>query len=227
MTVVLTSRIVNLDPTDTPSLATFYLASESSPLFTYQATNDTSTWTFALSTWDVEPERIPLNAYPMLQHIEYDLTSGTMSGNCSPLPGSNTPRTPCLQGAFPADLHPPFTITSSAPLGTSKSTGSTLPTTVVLDTRPRDVVYDGTEPYVILRERDPAGALGPVVLRTAVQALMSCSSLKVCVAGSRDPTSGERQLVGAEVMASLGLLFVSHAEHALTCNRRPGSEDGR
>ena len=216
MTVILTGRLWN-DPWNKPITADFYLEGSQRSLFTYEAIQSNSSWTFALRDWGTDdPISIAPYAYPILRNISLDLTAHEMNGTCTN-PASNTTATmPCMWGSF-TDNIPPLHLTSAVPLGTQSGTASPPNSSTTLDAKRSEIVWAYREPYMILRLVDPeTHKLGHVVLRTARQDPRNCGRLKVCVGGINQGSATE--LVGAEVMAPLALLLVNHALYAATCS---------
>ncbi|THH21434.1 hypothetical protein EUX98_g8390 [Antrodiella citrinella] len=91
------------DSVDAPNVIHFYSgsSSHSNTLFTYDVENntDTNVWTFQLRQFDDTQDLIPIDEYPTLQHLQYDLNDNTLTGNCttSSTIGNVQPTTSLLQ----------------------------------------------------------------------------------------------------------------------------------
>ncbi len=212
------------DSASTAIAAYFYSVETSTRLFTYEVQNmDQNTTTFSLHTWDMNQSDIPVEIYPTLQYIKYDLVDSAVNGNCiSPISSSNpnTTATPCMTGTFYPNAFPPFNLTSSVPLNNTYNSAPS--TRSLLNARKGEWFYDD-EPTVILRLVDAVlNDLDDIVLRTALQNPIACTEMKVCVAGI-DGRKGSK--VGAEVMVPLGLLLMKHAEYVVECSKPRSSSD--
>ena len=211
------------NPSYTPQVVHFYQNTDDQPrlLFTYDvnSNSDSDLWTFALREFDVSQSVIPLYMYPTLQSVHYDFINDTLNGNCTlPVaPGASiTNSTECMTGTFNPGNWLSFNTSSTVPLNTTLSSDP-LPRFVRTWTRAVDKEWffgQDQPPSFILKTVDPlTDTLLQTVVRTAVIKPGDCTQLKVCIGGTGQPGG----LVGAEVMAPLGLLMINQADYAYAC----------
>jgi len=217
MYVILDGRSVK-NPSYTPNVARFYQQGSSQSLFTYDVNSNSNAdfWTFQLREFDTAQSLIPLNLYPTLQDVQYDFINDTITGNCTvpAAPGSSiTNSTSCTSGTFNPNNWLSFNLTSSIPL--NDTTVPAPSTTTFLQAVDKQWAFTNDAPSLILDTVNPAtSALQQAVLQTAVTKRGDCTQLKVCIAGI---SGRESSLVGAEVMAPLGLILIRQADYATEC----------
>ena len=214
------------DPRYVTNVAYFYQQGNPNALFTYEIANpdDDDLWTFTLRNWDTQQSSIPLDFYPTLQYVQYEFINDTMNGNCTvpTAPGSaNTTSLACMTGMFDPGNFLHLNMTSAVPLNNTANASATPSTTVSLRAMDKQWSFSDDAPSLILRQTDSVfSRLQELVLRTAVTKQSDCTELKVCLAGTG---SGPGSVVGAEVMAPLGLILMRQADYALECTQ-PSSD---
>lgn len=208
------------DPRYGVNVVYFYEQGNPDTLYTYEIANPggADSWTFGLRSWDTSQSSIPLNMYPTLQGVAYNFANKTVSGNCT-VPDStnsnNTTTLNCMSGTFDPNNVLSFLLTSAIPLNNTSNATSVSSTTSLLRAVDKQWSFDDDAPSLILREIDNSTNISQeIVLRTAVTKRSDCTELKVCLAGT-GKASGS--VVGAEVMAPLGLIMMSQADYALEC----------
>ena len=201
-----------------PIVAEFFLAEHDQWIYTYEAVQRGELWQVGLNRWGVEDRtEIPVNANPTLLNMTFDLATRVVNGSCTYLPTPNSATNftiSCMQGTF-TNMIVPVNVTSSVPVVTNS--GPDLPgnTTSLLFSKADEDVWPHGEPYMRIRLDSLSSR---EVIRTAGQDPFNCRRLRVCVNGVQ--RSGRTDLVGAEVMAPLALLFIHHAQYATTCGGR-------
>ncbi|THH33627.1 hypothetical protein EUX98_g498 [Antrodiella citrinella] len=211
------------DASYVPNVVHFYSGKSlhATPLFTYiiNSDSDSDLWTFELREFDNAQDQIPLDYYPTLQSVQYDFLNDTLTGNCTTpvAPGSSiTNSTTCMTGTYNPNDWLSFNISSNIPLNNTVSGSPVPPTTAVLRTVDKQWTYDNDAPSLILKTVDPlTNSLQRQVLCTAVGWAADCTQLKVCLAGTGTPGG----LIGAEVLAPLGLVMIRQGDHAATCGQ--------
>ena len=203
------------------NLAYFYERGNPNALFTYRLTNPrgANIWGFNIAQWNTPQSNIPLDMYPTLSFISYDYSTGVVDGNCT-VPMTSQPNDSpvayvhCMRGSFNAGKQLSLDLTVSIGLNNT-SAGTTLPSiSSLLHTQDQRWYFDGEAPALILRQVDPTtNELQREVLRTTVKKVGDCTELKVCLLG----TGRAGGLVGAEVLAPLGLVLKRQGDYSVKC----------
>lgn len=208
-----------------PDVAHFYQGNSNPQLlFTYGLgdSSDADLWTFQLREFDMAQSLIPLDLYPTLQRVQYDFINDTLTGNCTvPVtPGNSTTNsTSCMTGTFNPNNWLSFNLTSQIYLNDT----TTFPlSSSVLRTVDKEWAFTNDAPSLILNTVDPlTDALQPqTILRTAVTKRGDCTQLKVCLAGTGRPGG----LLGAEILAPLGLMMLRQADYSIQCTTPKDSD---
>lgn len=228
MYAILDAKSYN-DPQYVTNKAYFYEQGHSDTLFTYEIANpgDADIWTFSLRTWDSMQSSIPLPMYPTLQFVQYDFVNSTLTGNCTvPISPTNTNSSTissiCLNGTYDPGNVLSFDLTSSIPLNNTSNATAVPSLTTSLRSEDKQWSFSDDAPSLILRQVDATrNTLEEIVLRTAVTKQSDCTELKVCLAGTGvSPGS----VVGAEVLAPLGLILMRQADYAIYCTTPSDTE---
>ncbi|KAJ6559766.1 hypothetical protein B0H19DRAFT_1260463 [Mycena capillaripes] len=171
-------------PDDQAPIATFQFRQPNGTLsegYTYNLTNDgpTSIWQFAPS------------AAQSLVKVTYDISNFTLQATCQ----GNTSQ--CMQGFFQESGFLSFSLTDSF--------NSTVTNLRAVD---KDWVYGHSDdaPSFLLKEVQPDGSLGKVVVRTAVTQPGHCMNLKLCA----NDTS-------IETLVPIGLTLMKQNEYSRVC----------
>ncbi|TCD66645.1 hypothetical protein EIP91_001062 [Steccherinum ochraceum] len=209
------------DAAFTPNIAHFYQTGSSQSLFSFSVNSDSSSdlWTFHFRELDAPQTTTAADRIPSLQRVDYDFVNDTLTGTCTTSASSNSSMavsTPCVSGSFNPTDWLSFTLASNVTLVNSTSPAS--PRNIFLRTVDQEWSFSNDAPSLILDTVDPnLNTLGQTVLRTAVTKRGDCTQLKVCLNGI-DGVDGS--VVGAEVMAPLGLILIRQADYALQCTGR-------
>ncbi|KAF7794555.1 hypothetical protein EIP86_005689 [Pleurotus ostreatoroseus] len=208
MYVILDGTAYN-SPQTTKNVAYFYEQGHSDAMYTYELSNpdDGDIWTFHLREFDSEQSTIPIDLYPTLQLVQYDLVNETVTANCT----TSTTSTACLSGTFDTGSPLYLNLTSSVPLNNTSNATALPQTTTALRSQDAHWSYRDQPPALILRELN-GDSLGQTVLKTTVAKVSDCTELKVCLSGT-----GAQPIVGAEVMTPLGLMLMQQADYASYC----------
>ena len=205
--------------TTTIGAAFFYEHNSPTALFTYQLGNpeNDDSYTFGVREWNTPQSGIPRDMYPTLQHIAYDYAAALLQGNCTISTAVVNPEVTaaqCLRGTFDVGHPLSLDITSNVPLNQT-SPGTAPSVTSLLRTQDRRwYLNKGDSPALILRLVDAtSGELADEVLRTTVKKVSDCSQLKVCLKGT--DREGPGSLVGAEILAPLGLILKRQQDFAM------------
>ncbi|KAH8106305.1 hypothetical protein BXZ70DRAFT_431020 [Cristinia sonorae] len=209
------------DPSYIPNVAKFYQTDTNQLLFTYDVNEgtDSDLWMFAVRQFNTPSGLIPVDQYPTLQSIQYDFINTALTGNCTvPIsPGSsNTTTMACMTGTYNPDKWLSFNVTSIVPLNNTDLSTPVPSSTTLLRTVDKEWVFgDNNAPALILRTVNPVTdqLTDQTVLRTAVTKRGDCTALKVCLSG----TARLGSIVGAEVLAPLGLILIRQVDHARIC----------
>lgn len=206
-----------------PDVIYFFDTASNRFLYTYEITHpgEGSQWYLRLLDWQVTQDSISLDEYPTLQSVGYNLTSNTITGNCT-LPSSSTKSgstttSSCVTGTFDPGNHLFFNITSTVPLNDTANTASVKPETTILRIADNAWTYNDAQapPALVLQHADPqTGALGATVLRTASTKAHDCTELKVCISGV---PGREGSLIGAEVLGPLGIMLMAQSDYSIQC----------
>ncbi|GJF00482.1 hypothetical protein PsYK624_167700 [Phanerochaete sordida] len=213
--------------TDTSSVLNrvyFYMnqpsARSPTQLFTLTLTDfDSENWLLNLTAWNAPQASIPLDFYPTLHAVRYNLTASTLAGNCTLRTGADTPGTttaPCMSGTFDSGDHLAFTISSDVPLNTTLAASYPPAPNTTTHLAIPDVGWSFGQPAVRLEAVQPDGELGQLVLATTVTRPHDVTQLKVCVAG---PPGRPAAAVQPEVLAPLGLILMRQINYAVVATQ--------
>lgn len=215
------------DPAFMLTSAYFYAAGGRNPLFAFELepdANDNTIFNFQIRKWYTHQPDIPLLMYPTLQVVSYDFSNETFTANCtlptSPTDPSGTSQE-CATGLFDVGDWVPFNITSNIPLNTTFAGAPVPSVSSMMRTYDKHWWYSDAAPSMILEQIDDDNNLVRTVLRTATTKPSDCTELKVCLAG----TGGyPGSVVGAEVMAPLGVLLMAQAVSGSVCSSEAGGD---
>ena len=211
------------DPQFMINTAYFYQKGNPEYLFSYQIdsdSNDNKVGSFVLRDWGSEQSLIPVELYPTLQSVQYEFSNNTFTGNCS-VPTSPTNASivteSCTSGSFETGRYFPVNLTSNVPLNTTYAGTDPPSRKSLLRAVDAQWWYSDYAPSLILQQTtSSAESDAPLttVLRTTVTKPSDCTELKACISGTGEYPGS---VVGAEVMAPLGLILMAQANYASHC----------
>ncbi|KAH7107290.1 hypothetical protein BKA62DRAFT_128351 [Auriculariales sp. MPI-PUGE-AT-0066] len=196
------------DPLYVPNSAVFTTTTNvegrrvNAPLYTYYLDQASAAYaTFRLQQFDAPEASIDPALVPALRSIVYNFSSHSVNGTCV-APGQNNTSSPCLSGSFSTGqfaVVTNYTLPGQSTVHARSHSGGT-----------QWAWFNGS-PSLILK----SDAQEEPLLETATTRPRDCSKLKVCLAGSKDPSAGGP--VGPETLVPLGLMVAKQAAFALSC----------
>ena len=201
--------------------AYFYGNGQRNPYFAFELApdpNDITLFNFQFRKWYGQQSNIPLEMYPTLQVVQYEFSNETFTANCtlptSPTDSSGTSQL-CASGIFDVGDWAPFNITSNIPLNNTFAGAPVPSASSMMRTVDKTWWYSSQAPSMIMKEVDDSNELTRTVLHTTTTKPSDCTELKVCLAGTG---AYPGSVVGAEVMAPLGMLLMAQAVYGATCS---------
>ncbi|KAF7790861.1 hypothetical protein EIP86_001819 [Pleurotus ostreatoroseus] len=127
------------------------------PLYTFTPNSSANGnhWNFGFHTLPSPQSSIPLNAYPTVNNITYNLVADTMSDNCTVPITRGASSSPCMHGTFHNTTFFPYNIATNGTASetpSSTTTGSDLMATYELSAALDERLYrSGSDPALISR----------------------------------------------------------------------------